>query len=202
MDCYSGLLFWSPSGHHVMGDDKGCFGTGAKGIPFLAPAFLDSSQAYHLRRWHIIHNYIYTYVGAPKEYKYPRCNQNLCRMVSLNIVNSWSSLLLRWRRRQICDPFRSQYQISNWEIQRKGNQGAATGAGWTPWRLHHFPTNAKDTSREQKRYFLVAQGGAKVQSPGGWVCACLGAWRPTRTNMPESFMIFYLCLLSRRFGAQ
>jgi len=49
-----GLLFWSPSGHRVMGDDKGCFGTGARGILFLPPAFLDSSQAYHLRRWHII----------------------------------------------------------------------------------------------------------------------------------------------------
>jgi len=34
-----GLLFWSPFCHHVMGDDKGCFGTGARGTPFLAPSF-------------------------------------------------------------------------------------------------------------------------------------------------------------------
>ena len=127
------------------------------------------------------------------------CNQNLCRMVSLKIVNSWSSLPLRFRRRQICDPFRSQYQISNWEIQRKGNQGAATG--WTPWRLHRTVR-----SLPHKRMLPGNRSATSVRRAGrkfnllevGFVCACLGAWTdqhgPTSQSPSMSFNVFQ-CLL-------
>ena len=68
-----GLLFWSPSAH-VMGDDKGLWyfaGT----VLFRFSAFvLDSSQAYHSEDGMCMVLQRNTF-----------CNQNLCRMVSLNM---------------------------------------------------------------------------------------------------------------------